>query len=157
MRVLYKIVVDWLIVCCCCRFFIVIIMAKNTSLVLLGYDDEQISEKHISLVDYTTNKIGGKPVSSLPCIFNPICKSKQSLTDSFLTNSVLFCSFFLAISSVGFIMIVAIAAAVCARKYACLFSCVDWIKNCSPSSYHRIGQAVIFPYHRVHCAVWCGH
>lgn len=40
-------------------------MAKNTSLVLLGYDDEQISEKHISLVDYTTNKIGGKPVSSL--------------------------------------------------------------------------------------------
>lgn len=43
--------------------FIVIIMAKNTSLVLLGYDDEQIAERHIAFVDYTTNKIGGKPVS----------------------------------------------------------------------------------------------
>lgn len=39
-------------------------MAKSTSLVLLGYDDEQMTDKHLSLVDFTTNKIGGKPVSS---------------------------------------------------------------------------------------------
>lgn len=49
-------------------------MAKNTSLVLLGYFDEQITEKQITFVDYTTNKIGGKPVSiqifdSLPLFF----------------------------------------------------------------------------------------
>lgn len=37
-------------------------MAQNTSLVLLGYDDEQITEKQKSFVDFTTNKIGGKPV-----------------------------------------------------------------------------------------------
>lgn len=38
-------------------------MAKNKSLVLLGYDDEQIADKQTSFVDFTTNKIGGKPVS----------------------------------------------------------------------------------------------
>lgn len=38
-------------------------MAKNISLVLLGYDDEQITEKQASFVDFTTNKIGGKAVS----------------------------------------------------------------------------------------------
>lgn len=38
-------------------------MAKNTSLVLLGYDDEVISENPKVLVDFTTNKIGGRPVS----------------------------------------------------------------------------------------------
>lgn len=44
-------------------------MAKNTSLVLLGYDDEQITDKQISFVDFTTNKIGGKPVSiALFCV-----------------------------------------------------------------------------------------
>lgn len=47
------------------RHKIVVIMAKSTSLVLLGYDDEQITDKQISFVDYTTNKIGGKPVSSI--------------------------------------------------------------------------------------------
>ncbi|XP_031631672.1 programmed cell death protein 2-like [Contarinia nasturtii] len=51
-------------------------MAKNTSLVLLGYDDEQITDKQISFVDFTTNKIGGKPnwpsseLSIPPC---PLC------------------------------------------------------------------------------------
>lgn len=38
-------------------------MAKNTSLVLLGFEDEVISEKQKGLTDFTTNKIGGKPVS----------------------------------------------------------------------------------------------
>ncbi|XP_055325136.1 programmed cell death protein 2-like [Sitodiplosis mosellana] len=51
-------------------------MAKNTSLVWLGYDDEQITDKQIPFVDFTTNKIGGKPnwpcseISTPPC---PLC------------------------------------------------------------------------------------
>lgn len=44
-------------------------MAKSKSLVLLGYDDEQITDKQLSLVDYTTNKIGGKAVSR-KCYFS---------------------------------------------------------------------------------------
>lgn len=39
-------------------------MAKNTSLVYLGYEDEQIADKQTFCVDFTTNKIGGKPVSN---------------------------------------------------------------------------------------------
>ena len=31
--------------------------------VYLGYEDEYVTEKHRSLVNFTTNKIGGKPVS----------------------------------------------------------------------------------------------
>lgn len=30
--------------------------------VYLGYEDEYVTEKHRSLVNFTTNKIGGKPV-----------------------------------------------------------------------------------------------
>lgn len=37
-------------------------MAKNQCLVLLGYEDDPISEKHQKLVDFTTNKVGGRPV-----------------------------------------------------------------------------------------------
>lgn len=44
-------------------------MAKNMSLVLLGYDDEQITDKQIPFVDFTTNKIGGKPVSRRLCVY----------------------------------------------------------------------------------------
>ena len=36
---------------------------KKGPKVYLGYDDEYVTEKHRSLVHYTTNKIGGKPVS----------------------------------------------------------------------------------------------
>lgn len=37
-------------------------MAKNTSTVYLGYEDEAITEKNKSLVDFMTNKVGGQPV-----------------------------------------------------------------------------------------------
>lgn len=36
---------------------------KNRSKVYLGYEDEYVTEKNRSLVGFTTNKIGGKPVS----------------------------------------------------------------------------------------------
>lgn len=32
--------------------------------ILLGYEDELITDKHTSLVGYWTNKIGGMPVSA---------------------------------------------------------------------------------------------
>lgn len=38
-------------------------MAKNKSTVYLGYEDETITDKNKFLADYTTNKIGGQPVS----------------------------------------------------------------------------------------------
>lgn len=38
-------------------------MAKNAQLVLLGYDDELITDKQKSFIDCTVNKIGGKAVS----------------------------------------------------------------------------------------------
>lgn len=53
-------------------------MAKNTSLVLLGYDDEPISDKQTEFVDFTTNKIGGKPVSSTQCSFLNMCTNTVS-------------------------------------------------------------------------------
>jgi hypothetical protein len=31
--------------------------------VLLGFEDERVTDKNRPLVDYTTNKIGGTPVS----------------------------------------------------------------------------------------------
>ena len=31
--------------------------------IYLGYEDEYVTDKHRSFVNYTTNKIGGKPVS----------------------------------------------------------------------------------------------
>lgn len=37
-------------------------MAKNKSTVYLGYDDEEISDKHVDLLNSTVNKIGGNPV-----------------------------------------------------------------------------------------------
>lgn len=40
-------------------------MAKNKSIVLLGFDDEAITEKQKQLLDYKINKIGGKPVRQL--------------------------------------------------------------------------------------------
>lgn len=38
-------------------------MAKNKSTVYLGYDDEELTEKHVSLLNSTLNKIGGTAVS----------------------------------------------------------------------------------------------
>jgi pre-rRNA-processing protein TSR4 len=35
---------------------------QKDSYVLLGFEDEFINEKHKSAIDFTTNKIGGKPV-----------------------------------------------------------------------------------------------
>lgn len=37
-------------------------MAKNKCIVYLGYEDEHVTDKNRSLIDYTTNKIGGQPV-----------------------------------------------------------------------------------------------
>lgn len=37
-------------------------MAKNKCVVYLGYEDETITDKNKSLVDYKTNKCGGIPV-----------------------------------------------------------------------------------------------
>jgi hypothetical protein len=39
-------------------------MASKGSKVLLGFEDESITEKHKMHVSFTTNKIGGKPVSN---------------------------------------------------------------------------------------------
>ncbi|XP_066260026.1 programmed cell death protein 2-like [Euwallacea similis] len=36
-------------------------MARNNNMVHLGYEDEFITDKHIAQVDFTTNKLGGKP------------------------------------------------------------------------------------------------
>lgn len=38
-------------------------MAKHHSKVLLGFEDELITDKHKGLLNFTVNKIGGKPVS----------------------------------------------------------------------------------------------
>ncbi|KAG4067032.1 hypothetical protein HA402_000023 [Bradysia odoriphaga] len=59
-------------------------MAKNTSTVYLGFEDEAITEKNKSLVDFMTNKVGGQPVwpsndlsiAIPPC---PICGLKRPL------------------------------------------------------------------------------
>jgi pre-rRNA-processing protein TSR4 len=40
-------------------------MARKGSKVLLGFEDEYITEKHKSLVNFTTNKVGGRPVSNV--------------------------------------------------------------------------------------------
>lgn len=37
-------------------------MAKNKCVVYLGYEDEAITDKNKSFVDYKTNKCGGFPV-----------------------------------------------------------------------------------------------
>ncbi|CAG9772430.1 unnamed protein product [Ceutorhynchus assimilis] len=47
-------------------------MAKNNNVVLLGYEDELITEKHGGQVDYTVNKIGGEP--DFPHLINKIEK-----------------------------------------------------------------------------------
>ncbi len=51
-------------------------MAKNTSTVYLGYEDEAITEKNKSLVDFMTNKVGGQPVSALNNPFNQSLPSR---------------------------------------------------------------------------------
>ncbi|XP_043286856.1 programmed cell death protein 2-like [Venturia canescens] len=56
---------------------------KNRSKVYLGYEDEFITEKHRSLVNFTTNKIGGKPdpheESSVPTPQCKLCALRQIL------------------------------------------------------------------------------
>lgn len=46
-------------------------MAENfkSTKVYLGYEDEYITEKHCTFLNFTTNKIGGKPVSWLNIFF----------------------------------------------------------------------------------------
>ena len=51
-------------------------MARKGQKVLLGFEDECITEKHKSLVNFTTNKIGGKPV----ILFGCLCTSKWNLS-----------------------------------------------------------------------------
>lgn len=40
-------------------------MARKGAKVLLGFEDELITDKYRSCTDFMTNKIGGKPVSLL--------------------------------------------------------------------------------------------
>lgn len=46
------------------------IMAKNKSTIYLGYQDEEIFDKHAALLNSTVNKIGGSPVSLTNCFQN---------------------------------------------------------------------------------------
>lgn len=39
-------------------------MAKSCGKVFLGFEDEAINDKNVTLLDYTVNKIGGYPVST---------------------------------------------------------------------------------------------
>ena len=39
-------------------------MAQNDQKVSLGFEDELITEKYKNQINFTTNKIGGKPVST---------------------------------------------------------------------------------------------
>lgn len=49
-------------------------MAYNQKPVLLGFEDEYITDKHKGSVNFTTNKIGGKPdFPSYITVDNPIC------------------------------------------------------------------------------------
>jgi hypothetical protein len=45
--------------------FRILVMAGKGSKVLLGFEDESITEKHKMHVNFTTNKIGGKPVGNI--------------------------------------------------------------------------------------------
>ena len=49
-------------------------MAKNKSTVYLGYDDEEITEKHVSLLNSTLNKIGGTAVSCIVLLLEFVCR-----------------------------------------------------------------------------------
>ncbi|XP_066993365.1 programmed cell death protein 2-like isoform X2 [Anabrus simplex] len=49
-------------------------MAQNRPKVLLGFEDETITDKHKSLVNFMTNKIGGKPDWYLDGIPSPCCQ-----------------------------------------------------------------------------------
>lgn len=40
-------------------------MAHKDPVILLGYEDEAITDKHRGQINFTANKIGGKPVSAL--------------------------------------------------------------------------------------------
>ncbi|XP_075147850.1 programmed cell death 2 like trus [Haematobia irritans] len=57
-------------------------MAKNKSTVYLGYEDEEINDKHSSLLNSTINKIGGTPdwpngdIKIPPC---PLCAAPRPL------------------------------------------------------------------------------
>lgn len=44
-------------------------MAYNNTRAYLGYEDEYITEKHKGIVNFITNKVGGKPVSRACIIF----------------------------------------------------------------------------------------
>lgn len=45
-------------------------MAKNKCTVLLGYEDDLITEKQKHFIDFTTNKVGGKAVRLIFCDYN---------------------------------------------------------------------------------------
>ncbi|XP_069692515.1 programmed cell death protein 2-like [Periplaneta americana] len=49
-------------------------MARKGPKVLLGFEDECITEKHKSLVNFTTNKVGGKPDWPVDGIPQPLCQ-----------------------------------------------------------------------------------
>ncbi|KAJ1522354.1 hypothetical protein ONE63_002646 [Megalurothrips usitatus] len=49
-------------------------MAQKRSKVFLGFDDEIISEKYRNQVNFTTNKLGGKPDWPVDGVTSPLCK-----------------------------------------------------------------------------------
>lgn len=52
-------------------------MACNAKSILLGFEDEYITDKNKAAVNFTTNKIGGKPDWPYKNIDNPICSLCQ--------------------------------------------------------------------------------
>lgn len=62
-------------------------MAKNTSTVYLGFEDECVSDKNKHLIDFTTNKVGGQPVSRSETLYSigPKDRVAYILADAFLS------------------------------------------------------------------------
>lgn len=77
-------------------------MARNRCVVLLGFEDEPVTDKHRSIIDFTTNKIGGKPVSAIKFKTRTLHQTKSIIPNRcFYLNNKNFkfiCSFFLELA-----------------------------------------------------------
>lgn len=49
-------------------------MARKNARILLGFEDECVTDKHKSLLNFSTNKIGGKPDWPVDGVATPVCK-----------------------------------------------------------------------------------
>jgi len=61
----------------------------NCTKVYLGYEDEYVTDKHRSLLNFTTNKIGGYPVSRERLIFARITVSPVAILNFSLDRSAI--------------------------------------------------------------------